>query len=254
MEIKNKRIVVTGAASGIGWELIKQLSVYNGVQLVAVDLQPLPEEIRGVSFIKTDLSKAEEVDNMFAQACFKFGEIDIFFANAGFAYYETVGEPNFERIEKIFRVNTLSPMYILQKMMTLQNENLTVVTASAMAKLGIPGYAFYGATKAALDRFADAFWYEHHPKNKLTLVYPVATRTNFFRTANRQNTPVTPWPSQTPKAVAEAIIAGVLNDKRQVFPSALFRIGRIPQWLFEQISRPYQRFYAKKVNSNLEAV
>lgn len=245
MQFENKRIVITGASSGIGWALLNKLRKIEGTQIVAVDVQPLPEKMDDVTFIDADMSRFDNIENVFAQSCFKFREIDIFFANAGFAYYETVGKPDYERIENIFKVNTVAPLYILQKMMGMKNANLTVITASAMAKLGIPGYAFYGATKAALDRFADAFWHENHPRSSLSLVYPVATRTNFFKQANTQKTPVTPWPSQTPEQVADAIIEGVLKDKRQIFPSKLFRIGRFLQWLFEVICRPYQRYYAK---------
>jgi short-subunit dehydrogenase len=245
MQFKNKRVVITGASSGIGWSLLNKLRGIEGIQLVATDIQLLPETYEDVTFIRADMSNLDGIENVFAQACFKFKEIDIFFANAGFAYYESVGLPDYERLDKIFKVNTVAPLYILQKMMEMKNDNLTVVTASAMAKLGVPGYAFYGATKAALDRFADAFWFENNPKSKLSLVYPVATRTNFFKQANKEDTPITPWPSQTSEEVADAIIAGVMSDKRQIFPSMLFRIGRFPQWLFEEISRPYQRYYAK---------
>lgn len=245
MQFENKRIVITGASSGIGWALLNKLHKIEGTQLVAVDIQPLPQKMEDITFINADMSKLEHIENVFAQACFKFKEVDIFFANAGFAYYETVGKPNYERIDKIFKVNTVAPLFILQKMMEMKNDNLTVVTASAMAKLGIPGYALYGATKAAIDRFADAFWHENHERNNLSIVYPVATRTNFFKQANAANTPVTPWPSQTPEQVADAIIAGIKDDKKQIFPSALFRGIRFPQWLYEAINRPYQQYYAK---------
>lgn len=245
MQIENKRIVITGASSGIGWALLQKLHKINGTQLIAVDIRQLPEEMENVTFIEADMARYEHIEHVFARASFKFKEVDIFFANAGFAYFEKVGKPDYEHIEKIFQVNTIAPLYILQKMMAFGNENLTVITASAMAKLGVPGYAFYGATKAALDRFADAFWYESHPRNKLAIVYPVATRTNFFKQANAEKTPVTPWPSQTPEAVADAIIAGVTNDRKQIFPSALFRGARIPQKLYEIINRPYQKYYAK---------
>jgi short-subunit dehydrogenase len=245
MQFQNKRIVISGASSGIGWALLNKLRKIEGIQLVAVDIKPLPETYEDVTFIRADMSNLKEIENVFAQTCFKFSEIDIFFANAGFAYYESVGLPDYERIDKIFKVNTVAPLYILQKMMEMENDNLTVVTASAMAKLGVPGYALYGATKAAIDRFADAFWYENHPTSKLSLVYPVATRTNFFKEANKKDTPVTPWPSQTAEQVADAIIAGVKNDKKQIFPSALFQGIRFPQWFYETINRPYQKYYAK---------
>lgn len=57
--------------------------------------------------------------------------------------------------------------------------------ASGMAFLGIPGYALYAATKAALHRFADSYRWQMDGHRKLTLVYPIATRTAFFRAAGK---------------------------------------------------------------------
>ncbi len=118
-----------------------------------------------------------------------------------------------------------------------------------MAKVAIPGYAFYGATKAALDRFEDAYRFEMKDLGNLSLVYPIATKTNFFNRsvdASQKNI-VVPFPVQMPEAVAEAMIKGILTNKTHIYPSTLFQIGRIFQQLFEIIVLPYQHFYARKL-------
>jgi short-subunit dehydrogenase len=250
MQISNKNIILTGAASGIGRALLNLLVDFDNVQILAVDRQ-IGVNNDKTHWFRADLSQKQEVDKVFAEATRLFGSIDICIANAGFAYYETIQSTDYEHIEQIFRVNTLTPIYMLEKMKELNpnRESLTVMTASAMAKLGIPGYALYGATKAALDRFADAYWYENQEYCRLMLIYPIATKTNFFKTSVNQKSklPVTPFPSHTPEFVAKCIINGILKDKKQVFPSLLNSITRLPQWLYEVIHIPYQWFYANEL-------
>lgn len=232
MDIQNKRIILTGAASGIGAALLTQLAAYNA-KIVAVDLNPLeiPAASENIHTYTTDLTQPQQIDALFEFALVKMGGVDIFIANAGFAYYEKLTAPDWERIEHIYRLNVFSPIYTLQKMRAINpaNRYCVVMTASAMAKWALPGYALYGSTKAALDSFADAYRFELEPNGRLMLVYPIATRTNFFKAAN-DGTPV-PWPTQSPEIVAHAIIRGIERNRNAVFPSALFhniwRLGHI---------------------------
>jgi len=198
-----------------------------------------------------DLSQQSENDRLFEFAIAQFQTIDIFIANAGFAYYEVIAEPDWKRIEKIFQVNLFAPIYAFQKMKALNicREYLVMMTSSAMAKLAIPGYALYGATKSALDRFEDAYRFENQDLGHLSLVYPIATKTNFFHhsvDASRKNI-VIPFPAQTPEDVAKAMIKGILTNKTHIYPSTLFQIGRFFQKLFEILAMPYQYFYARKL-------
>ena len=259
MEITNRNIIITGAASGIGKSLLFCLSAFRGLSVVAVDLQEtalrqtiaeLPPSTNLVIPYVCDVSTPEAVDALFDFAQTQMGSVDIFFANAGFAYYEQLQKPDWPRMEAIFRVNTLSPLYSLQKMVACNagREYAVVITASAIAKLGIPGYALYGATKAALDRFADAYRYETDDLGHLCLVYPISTRTAFFDNSVsaswRGNVPV-PFPSLPPETVAKAMIRGVLKDQKFVYPSLLHRVGRFVQYLAELMFIPYQLYYAR---------
>ena len=259
MEISNRNIVITGAASGIGKSLLLCLSRFGGLSVVAVDWQEtalrqtiaqLPPSKNLVIPYVCDVSAPEAVDALFDFAQTKMGSVDIFFANAGFAYYERIEKPDWQRMEAIFRVNTLSPLYALQKMAELNQgrEYAVVITASAIAKLGIPGYALYGATKAALDRFADAYRYETDDLGHLCLVYPISTRTHFFdnsvAASRRGNVPV-PFPSLEPEVVAKEMINGVLKNQKSVYPSLLHRVGRFVQYLAELMFVPYQLYYAR---------
>lgn len=251
MQVNNKNIILTGAASGIGKALLNQLLDFEGVKIVAVDLNLIENASDKIIPFTCDLSQQSEVERLFEFALTQFQTIDIFIANAGFAYYEVIEKPDWQRIEKIFQVNVFSPIYAFQKMKALNvgREYFVLMTSSAMAKLAIPGYALYGATKAALDRFEDAYRFENQDLGHLSLVYPIATKTNFFNSsvdASRKNI-IVPFPAHTPEEVAKAMIKGILNNENHIYPSKLFQFSRFFQKLFEVIASPYQYFYAHKL-------
>lgn len=259
MKIQGTKIVLTGAGAGIGAALLRQLCFYD-CQIVAVDIDEvaLQEVIRRISILKVrtfakitpfigDISQADKIDELCAFGVEKMQGIDIFIANAGFAYYEKMGEADWQHIEQIFQLNVFSPIYSFQKIKELNVNKLYYfcMTASAMAFTGLAGYALYSATKAALDRFADAYEQEKDDMGCLGIVYPVSTKTNFFQQAGRKIAPAY-FPAQTAHTVAAAIIRGIKKDRKQIFPSFLFRIGYLFGSLQRILSIPYQ-LYAKKL-------
>lgn len=251
MKIAHKNIILTGAASGIGKALLNQLLDFEDVKIIAVDLNKTENSSDKIIPFICDLSQQSEVDRLFEFALTQFKTIDILIANAGFAYYEVIENPDWQRIEKIFQINVFSPIYALLKMkeLNVKREYFVLMTSSAMAKLAIPGYSLYGATKAALDRFEDAYRFENQDLGHLALVYPIATKTNFFKNSvdsSRKNI-VVPFPSHTPEEVAMAMIKGIMTNETHIYPSKLFQYSRFFQKLFEVMASPYQYFYARKL-------
>ena len=233
MELSGKRVVLTGAASGIGRALLEALSEFN-LSIIAADVNEtrllevcatLPKAQAQVIPMKADISSQAGNDALFEHATLKLGGVDLFIANAGFAYFETITEPDWLRLERMYRVNTLAPIYTLERMAALNagREFKVVWMASAMAQIGLPKYAIYSSSKGALHRFADAYRWQMPDPKALMLVYPIATRTGFF-TAASDDTPV-PTPSQTPEEVAKAVLHGISRDALEVYPSLLFQIG-----------------------------
>lgn len=230
MQIDGKSIILTGAASGIGRALLEKLAIYQ-VCVLAVDrdAQGLGEaRVQGRMKVLPhvcDLSQPDALDGVFEHATQEMGNIDIFIANAGFAYYEAIEDADWEHIERLYRVNVFSPIFAAEKMRILNAERpyKVVITASAMSFLGLPGYALYSSSKAALHRFADAYRFELNDPHSLAVVYPIATRTSFFGTASSQIAPQ-PWPSQPPEQVAQAILDGIRRDQTAIYPSAFFRV------------------------------
>lgn len=238
-------MVLTGAASGIGGALLELLSVLP-LEIVAADrdearLLEVCAEFKNsrakIIPVTADVSSQTGNDALFAQALLEFGGVDIFIANAGFAYFETITQPDWQRLELIYRVNTFAPIYALERMAVLNSGKAFKVVwmASAMAHIGLPKYAAYSSSKGALHRFADAYRWQMPDPRSLMLVYPIATRTRFFASSS-DATPV-PTPSQTPEEVARAVLHGIATDKLEVYPSLLFQVGFWLTLLFPSLRR-----------------
>lgn len=232
--ITGKKIVLTGANSGIGLETLKLLAVGDN-KILAVDLHT--DNIEKFDRNKVipmvcDVSSAQGVDAIFATALERMGGIDIFYANAGFPYYEQFDYVDWNRISKIFETNVFSPIYSYQKYREYLagKEGQFAVTVSAIGKMGMPGYALYSASKFAVQGFQQALRTELPDNIKMTCLYPVATDTNFFKAAvEGQNKVITqkPFPVQKPAHVAKAMVKGIERKRKYVNPCKLFSFAQV---------------------------
>ena len=250
MEINKTGIILTGAASGIGSAILNDLLKFD-CKIIAADRNA--EALEKITFsgidkvipFVGDLSNPDQINQLFEFAGQTLPSIDIFIANAGFAYYEQLRGADWSHFENIFRTNTLSPIYSLMKMAELNQDKpwKTVMISSAMAEWEVPGYSVYGATKAAIHRFAEGYRFDDVKKH-LMVVYPIATRTKFFETAGR-GIPVA-FPVQSAESVARKIISGIRSDKRKIYPSLLFRTILIINRVLPFIKPVYQAIEMRK--------
>ena len=240
MELNGKRVVITGASSGIGLEILKLL-LENGCRVVACarHIENIGIENDNLFLTTCDISKKEEIDALFDFAAEKLSEIDLYISNAGFAYYEKISKPDWKHAEEIINTNFISSVYAAEKMKELHGDEPYnfAVTASAMGLLSLPGYALYSGTKAAVRGFADAYRYELEKGQNFQVIYPVATKTKFFGRAGK-NTPV-PWPTQEAVTVAKRVIKGIRKDKKHIFPSTLFRVTSAVSRVFPFVFKIY---------------
>ena len=252
--LKNKNIVLTGASSGIGLEVLKLLCAEPTNRILAVSRHA--EEKLGfvgenVYVYNADVSSREGVDKIVEKENEVNGRktIDIFYANAGFPYYEEYNYTNWERILKIFETNTISPIYTYGKYLHHLDgrEGHLAYTVSAIGQMAVPGYALYSATKFALNGFQQAMRYEKPNNMRLTCLYPIATNTNFFKVAN----PVEfekPFPVQQPGPVARKMVSALETGKKYVFPSTLYTFSRV----LMGVCPPVRTVYLSLENNKLE--
>lgn len=255
MPLSGWNIVLTGANSGIGFEILRIL-LNKGNRVLAVDLRTdrIDSLKNGmVSSLVCDVSTSEGVDLVFDTAEGVLGEIDAFFANAGFAYYEVLDYEDWDRIRKIYDTNVVSVIYSYQKFLRRLDgrEGIFAVTCSGMGLVGMPGYALYSSTKFALNGLQESLRPEKPDNIQLTVLYPVAVNTGFFKAASDVEFE-RPYPVQEPDLVAAKMIRGIEKGKKRVFTSWMFRLALVLFTINPLIKKAYWRSQRKKLDRFLE--
>jgi uncharacterized protein len=226
MAISNKHIVITGASSGIGLELVNQLTG-NGNKILAIDINQAGLEILSIKFpevisLLLDLTESSSVSVIFDWIQLNWRKIDIFFANAGFAKFGLWEDTDLNIFTKMLQINVLSPMETAKILKPMQAHHpcRLVVTASAMSYWPVPGYAAYAASKAGIHQFVESVRSEGDG-DWITIVYPAATNTYFFKSAGKEIPKA--FPVQSVQTVVSKIIDGVSKGKKSIYPSRLFQ-------------------------------
>lgn len=114
MEIKDRVIVVTGAASGIGRALVKRFAAEEARHIVSVDLnlQGAEEtvEMFGGTAMKADVAREEDIKSVIERTEDEIGPIDLFCSNAGVGAASTLDAPN-DEWTFIWDINVMSHVY-----------------------------------------------------------------------------------------------------------------------------------------------
>jgi len=162
MIIENKRVVVTGGASGIGKALCEAFFKNGAKSIVVVDMnfddaQKTAASVNGHA-IKANVGLEEDIKNVIAEANKFAGGIDIFCSNAGIMGVPGFMEASVEDWNNMWSVNVMSHIHaakhILPQMLE-RGEGYLVNTASAAGLLTQIGAAGYAVTKNAAVSFAE---------------------------------------------------------------------------------------------------
>lgn len=248
--IDNKNIVLTGASSGIGFEVLKLLAGGSGNRILAVarHVDNIKYFADNVTAFPCDISTREGVDRVFEKAEELFGTIDLFYANAGFPYYEEFNYTDWDRVDAMFRTNTISPIYTYAKYIRHLNgrPGILAYTVSAIGEMAMPGYAIYSSSKFALNGFQQAIRLEKPDNLQITCLYPIATDTNFFKVANAVEFEK-PFPVQKPYVVARKMVEGIEQGKERVSPSGLFGLSKVLMGVVPPVRKVYWKMETAKL-------
>ena len=255
--LRGKNIVITGASSGIGKELLDRLSVpenHNRIFATSRTIEKLTGYGKNVTLFNCDVSTKEGVDSFMEKAQYVLGKIDILIANAGAPYYEKFDYVDWDRVTNIFNLNTISPIYTYTKYL----EHLKgrpghiVFTISAMGEMAIPGYTLYAATKFAMKGFQEAVRLEAPRNIKITAVYPVSTATNFFMVGGDGIDVGQPFPLQTVDVVADRMISGIEKAKKHIYPCKVFQPSKVLMDTLPPVKTVYWEMEKKRLKRFLQ--
>lgn len=184
--IATKSVIVTGVASGLGSVVSSQL-IENGYEVIGIDLVGIADsptlqilcQNEKFKYIKSDLrSNSFSAD---AQILFDSSNIQGVFSIAGTGPRNSVNIQSIESTREIFEVNFLNPLELLKHLVKRNIDgSFFVFVGSSAGILGIPNFASYSASKAALHSYFFSFLCEN-PKGpvKILGVIPSGMRTNF---------------------------------------------------------------------------
>ena len=249
--VSNQNIVVTGASSGIGKSIMEELLRQEGNRVLAAcrHAEKIGDYGDRVIPFSCDLSTKEGVDALFVKAEEVFEKIDLYFCNAGAPYYERFDYEDWDRIRKIFDLNTVAHIYTYSKYLHHLNgrEGRLVYTISAMGEMALPGYALYASSKFAMKGFQQAIRDETPENLQITCVYPVSTRTNFFNVGGGGRKMEPPFPVQAPEKVGKAVVKGVNKLKEHIYPCPVY----LPSKYLMNVVPPVKTLYIKAQKGKL---
>lgn len=184
MELRDKIVVVTGAASGIGKALVERFHAEGAKRIVAVDLngdgaRAVAESVAGVA-MTADVSQEADVAGVIEGTEEAVGPIDLFCSNAGIAAGAGLESDNAEW-QISWDVNVMGHVYAARHLvprMVARGGGYFLNTASAAGLLNQIGGLAYGVTKHAAVGFAEwlALTYAHQGI-RVSLLCPQAVRT-----------------------------------------------------------------------------
>jgi NAD(P)-dependent dehydrogenase (short-subunit alcohol dehydrogenase family) len=184
MHVRDKVIVVTGAASGIGRALCRRFAQEGAKAVVVADIDQaganaVADEIDGLA-IRCDVSNEEEIIEVVRQTEEKIGPIDLFCSNAGIILAGGVEVPN-EDWQRIWEINVLAHVYAARAVipgMIERGGGYLLNTASAGGLLSQIGSAPYSATKHAAVGLAEIIAITYGDQGiKVSVLCPQAVRT-----------------------------------------------------------------------------
>jgi short-subunit dehydrogenase len=205
--------LVTGASSGIGYELAKKCADKGFDLIIAADesLEQPAETLRAlgatVETVEGDLATLEAVDRLYAAAQRLGRPIDYLFANAGHGLGKGFLDQDFQEVMHVINTNITGTIYLIQTVardMRARGAGRILITGSVAGFMPGAFQAVYNGTKAFIDSFAFALRNELKDSGvTVTCLMPGPTETQFFARADLLDTSVGQGKKDDPADVAE---------------------------------------------------
>ncbi len=224
--------VVTGASSGIGYELAQQFAENNFDLIIAAEngsIEDAAEFLRGmgaqVQTVQADLKNYEEVEQLYAVIQSSGQPVDAIAINAGIGYGGPFIDNPLEKELEIIDLNVTSVVHLAKRVigdMAVRGEGKVLFTASVVSESPSPFQAVYSASKAFILNFAEAIRSELEDTNvTVTALMPGATETNFFHRAGLDDTKIGQSKKDDPADVARDAFKSLMEGDDKIIAHSL---------------------------------
>lgn len=228
-QIKDKVVAITGASSGIGQAIAKELAK-NGIKVVLgarrkSQLENIVMEIRNnggeAIFLETDVTKKTDLIDLVALAIKTFGQLDVIVNNAGISELGRIDELDIEGWEKMIDVNLKGVLYGMAAAIPVFKQQKSGHIVNIISTSGIkivPMQAVYAATKNAVRTIGEAFRQESDGAIRITGISPGFVKTGLVDEMGNQEMKkgILKKMEQfaiNPKAIANAVIYAIGQPK-----------------------------------------
>ncbi|MGB9599558.1 MAG: SDR family NAD(P)-dependent oxidoreductase [Myxococcota bacterium] len=246
--LESKRILVTGAASGIGRSLSELLAKERAILYLSdineSGLKTLSESLKAdgvnVKYFVYDVSDENAVNSV-ARTILSDGNLDILINNAGIGYSKDLIDTPIDVWRKLINVNLMGPIYhtyaFLNSMRSAGDGHIINVS-SGQAFFKLPGWGAYASIKAALGVFSEILYYEAKKYNiRVTTVYPFMVNTPFYKDIEGEtfsaklSMKLVPYYSMKPETVAKIILKAIKKEKKVEKVSIFNEVGFYSQFI-----------------------
>lgn len=234
--LMGKRALVTGASSGIGAAIARELAAL-GVDLVLTArrrdaLDAVASTCQGVKveIVTADLGKPDAARTLW-QAATIGGPIDILINNAGFGYFRRFDEVDWARDAELVQLNMTSLVSLARSFVDARRASTAPAhmlnIASTGAYQSVPNMALYAASKAFVRNFSEALHDEHHGTPlSVTCVCPGGTATAFHAASGGGDYSwIANASTKSPEFVAHAAILAMRRGQRTVVPGLFNKLS-----------------------------
>lgn len=261
--MKDKRIILTGAAGGIGAHLARKLSA-EGARLCLTDINPGALQsveqacTKGsVLSVAADILDADGRQKVLNSALQKFGSIDILVNLAGINPFGVFAEQEEALIQKTIEINTIGPMLLTRAVlpaMLQQKSGQIVNIGSTFGSIGFAWFSAYSASKFALRGFSQALRRELADSGvEVVYIAPRAVKTGINSQEVYDMAEAVKMNMDEPDVVAVSIMNAIRHHRKEAyigFPeSAFVRVNSIFPGLVDRAVGKQNRIARKHAES-----
>src|SRR4051812_17939458 len=217
--------VVTGASTGIGYELAIQCAKNGFDLLIAADepeINQAADAVRSlgvkVQAVQADLATLEGVDKLYEHIAGR--PVDALLANAGRGLGKGFLEQDFDKVRRVIDTNITGTIYLIQQIgrdMRVRGAGRILITGSIAGFIPGTYQAVYNGTKAFIDSFSFALRAELKDSGvTVTCLMPGPTETEFFERADLLDTKIGQVEKDDPGMVAKVGFDAMMAGKGDV--------------------------------------